>query len=408
MNSSFIERDVLPPFGLNGWSAVDIADPYPVYRRYREAGTIHCGTDGTRYLLGYDDVERVLSSRNFGRRADAAGHSSSAGMVSPKYAALQRMVENWLVFLDPPRHTELRSVFAGKLSRGVVSGLRQRITDIASSLLSRCADASEFDLVEVFSGPLPILVISELMGASTDDWKWLRDKAIAIQSASSSRRYTPGVDALCSANGAAEELADYFLSLMRQRRRSPKADLVSLLASHSSLSDNEVASNCVHLMTAGHETTTNMLSKAILILGDNPEAMSLLRIAGGVPVPAVEELVRLDGPVQSVTRWAYRDVRLGSSEIRRGTKVVAVLGAANRDPARFDDPDVPRFDRQTGRDVGFGLGIHYCLGATLARTEIEIGLGLLLDTVGQFAVQKVDYPNDMVFHGPSSLVLRRV
>nr|WP_230465183.1 cytochrome P450 [Nocardia seriolae] len=128
---------------------------------------------------------------------------------------------------------------------------------------------------------------------------------------------------------------------------------------------------------------------------------------GGLSSDAVEELVRFDGPVQAVTRWAYADARVGGVDIPRGAKVVAVLGAANRDPAHFPDPDVLLLDRRAGRNVGFGLGIHYCLGAALARAELEIGLGLLLRALGEFTVTSVEFPNDMVFHGPSALWLRR-
>ncbi|MFA4082829.1 cytochrome P450 [Mycobacteroides salmoniphilum] len=405
--TGIVNRDTLPLFALTGWSAADVANPYPVYRRYRDVATIHRGADGTHYLLGYDEVAKALSSRSFGRRAATAGHSGAAGLVPAECVALRNMVESWLVFLDPPRHTELRSVLAGRFSPAVVAGLRQRITEIAVALLSRCADESEFDLVEAFSAPLPFLVISELLGVPTSDWKWLRDRVIAIQAVSSSRRFTSGAEVFWLAETAAAELTEYFASQARQRRRAPKDDLVSLMASDGALSANEISSSCVHLMSAGHETTTNLLGKAVLALGADREALSLLRASEGVPTSAVEELVRFDGPVQSVTRWAYRDVHLAGNDIPRGTRVVAVLGAANRDPARFPDPDALCLDRGAGCGVGFGHGIHYCLGATLARAEIEIGLGLLLDVLGEFAVDTVEYPCDMVFHGPSSLMLCR-
>ncbi|OHU48055.1 hypothetical protein BKG81_10930 [Mycobacteroides chelonae] len=397
----------LLPFSLTGWTSADIANPYPVYRRYREVSTVHRGTDGTHYLLGYDEVAKALSSKSFGRRAATAGHSGTGGLVPAECAALRSMVESWLVFLDPPRHTELRSVLAGRFSPAVVAGLRQRIADIAASLLSRCALEPEFDLVQAFSAPFPILVISELLGVPASDWKWLRDRVMAIQAISSSRRLTSGVEVFRLADAAAAELSEYFVSQARQRRRAPRDDLVSLMASDNALSSSEIASSCVHLMSAGHETTTNILGKAVLALGADRRVLSLLRASRGVPISAVEELVRFDSPVQSVNRWAYRDVCLGRSDIARGTRVIAVLGAANRDPARFPEPDVLRLDRGAGCGVGFGQGIHYCLGAALARAEIEIGLDLLLGVLGEFTVTRVEYPCDMVFHGPSSLVLRR-
>ncbi|MTJ61505.1 cytochrome P450 [Nocardia seriolae] len=399
----------LPPFTLTDWEAADIENPYPVYRRYREVAPVHFGADRSYYLLGHDAVAAVLSDRTFGRRAPDSG--SAAPMVSGRHSALRTMVENWLVFLDPPRHTRLRSVISREFSPPLVAGLRDRIAEIAASLLADCAGKAEFDLVQAFSAPLPILVISELLGVPAADWEWLRNRAVAVQEASSVRAAARGADAFRIADAAAGELAGYFLSLAAERRRTPGADLVSLLVGASlhgtALSAEEIASTCAHLMMAGHETTTNVLGKSVLALAAHPDALAAVRAGGGLSSAAVEELVRFDGPVQAVTRWAYADARVGGVDIPRGAKVVAVLGAANRDPAHFPDPDVLLLDRRAGRNVGFGLGIHYCLGAALARAELEIGLGLLLRALGEFTVTSVEFPNDMVFHGPSALWLRR-
>jgi cytochrome P450 len=396
----------LPPFSLLGWADADVRDPYPVYERYLAESPVHV-VDGTCYVFGNDAAATVLSSQVFGRRAAGGGIVPSARSGPPVPPALRTMVENWLVFLDPPRHTELRSVLNREFSPTVVTNLRTRITEIARDLLADLP--STFDLVERFSAPFPIEVISELLGVPRDRRDWLRHQAVDLQEASSSRAArNPRAHEV--ADRAARELRDFFLELAGERQAAPGADLVSLMVSARTrgapLSSDEVVSTCVHLMTAGHETTTNVLSKAVLALTARPDDLAALRSSGVGPA-AVEELVRFDSPVQAVTRWAYEDSAVAGVEIPRGSKVVVVLGAANRDPARFSSPGSLVLDRAAGRSVSFGLGIHYCLGATLARAEVEIGLGALLTALGAFTVDSVEYPYDLVFHGPSSVVVSR-
>jgi cytochrome P450 len=390
----------LPLFDLRGWADADVRDPYPVYERYLAESPVHVA-DGTYYVFGHAAVSTVLSSPVFGRR------SASGEPVPSGYSVLRTMVENWLVFLNPPRHTELRSVLNREFSPRVVTNLRDRIRTIAAELLSGLPPA--FDLVERFSAPFPILVISELLGVPRENWDWLRRQAVDLQEASSGRAgRNPAAHEVAEA--AARELRDFFLALTADRRAAPGADLVSLMVSAQTrgepLSSDEIVSTCVHLMTAGHETTTNVLSKAVLTLSSRPTALAALR-SSGVSAAAVEELVRFDSPVQALSRWAYEDSTVAGVEIPCGSKVMVMLGAANRDPARFTSPGSLELDRPGGRSVSFGLGIHYCLGATLARAEIEIGLGLLLTALGEFTVDDVKYPYDMVFHGPSKVVVRR-
>ncbi|MGX2998843.1 cytochrome P450 [Streptomyces sp. JNUCC 64] len=422
-----------PPFTLTGWSAERLADPYPVYRRYREASPVHPAPPDpagppTYHVLGHAEVTTVLGDPAYGRsaRRAARGDAGAPALVPARHTALRTMVENWLVFLDPPRHTELRGVLNREFSPRVVTGLRDRIHALAADLLDGLAREvrreGSADLVESFAAPFPILVISELLGVPRADWAWLRARAVDVQGASGSRAALDP-DAHRTADAAARELTAYFLELAGRRRAEPRPDLVSLLVTAGArgepLTDDETVATCVHLMTAGHETTTNSLAKAVLTLAARPAAWARLSREPLVPATAVEELVRFDPPVQAVTRWAYRDVTLGGHRVPRGSRLVALLGAANRDPARFPDPDALLLDRR-GRALSFGSGIHYCLGATLARAELEIGLGRLLAALddlgglrppgepsapGALTVDEVAYPYDLVFHGPSRLRL---
>ncbi|MER7045021.1 cytochrome P450 [Streptomyces jumonjinensis] len=407
----------LPRFDLKGWDRKDIACPYPVYRRYRETAPVHRGASGTGepdtfYVFSYDEVVRVLSSRSFGRDARVASADATAAPVPipAEYRALRAIVENWLVFLDPPRHTELRSLLSAEFSPSVVAALRPRVTQIAHELLERLGRRREADLVEGFAAPFPLLVISELLGIPREHHAWLRAGAVALQEAGTTRS-RHGTGGYARAEAAARGIARYFRQEVRRRRGADRGDLLTLLVrardGGAPLSVDGIVGTCVHLLTAGHETTANFLAKAVLALRAHPRVLDELRGAPELTPGAVEELLRYDPPVQAVTRWAYQDTRLGGYEAPRGSRVVALLGSANRDPARFPRPDVLDVRRSADRHLGFGLGIHYCLGATLARAEAEIGLRALLDGVPGLGRggQQVEYADDMVFHGPTRLVL---
>jgi cytochrome P450 len=313
------------------------------------------------------------------------------------------------VFLDPPRHTRLRATVIRYFSARVVAALRPRIADLADGLLAAMRDKPYTDLVADFAAPLPILVISELLGVPPDLRDWFRDRAVALQQANTSR----GGDRRTRyelAEAAAGELAGYFQAEVADRRRQDRDDIIGWLvrASGEPLTDEEIVGTCIHLLTAGHETTTNLLAKGVLALLSRPEALRQLRTTPDLMPGAVDELVRYDTPVQMVTRWAYRDETVDGHRIDRGSKVVLMVGSANRDPDHYPQPDTLDLQRGVGRHLGFGMGIHYCLGAGLARAEAEIGLAALIRGFPQLALsdEPVRYADDLVFHGPSRMVLR--
>ncbi|MGH3800093.1 MAG: cytochrome P450 [Pseudonocardiaceae bacterium] len=411
-------QQTLQPFDVTGWAPADVANPYPVYQRYRDNDPVHWSpataeSAGTWYVFGYDDVASVLSSQHFGRssRVARAGDSTAPALIPADYDSLRRIVQNWLVFMDPPRHTELRSLVNKEFSPKVVTGLRTRIKDIATDLIAEQRGKSTIELVGDFAAPLPILVISELLGVPKDQCGWFRECAVSLQEASTTRAGR-GADGYARAETAARELAGYFRQEAQRRRGEDHHDLVSLLVQARDrgelLTNDEIIGTCIHLLTAGHETTTNLICKSVLALLRNLDVLHELRAHPGLMRNAVDELVRYDSPVQMVTRWSYQDEVLHGRDIHRGDKVMLVLGSANRDPLQFPDPDALCLDRGTSRHCGFGLGIHYCLGATLARAEAEIGLTTLLESLPQLSLtdEPAQYADDMVFHGPARLVLR--
>ncbi|MFF6777221.1 cytochrome P450 [Streptomyces sp. NPDC012637] len=399
---------------------LDLADPYPVYRRYREAGPVHAVRPPERgpttwYVFGYAEAARVLARREFGRVDPASG---SAAPLPPGYAVLRRVVENWLVFLDPPRHTGLRALVAPALGNGPVDALRPRIRRIARRLVDPLADpaaAAPFDLVAEFAAPFPLLVIAGVLGIPERRHGWFRERALALQRAGGTRADRSHAG-MAGAERAAAEL-DAFFRRELDARRGPggdRGDLLSALAraadERTSLTPEEQSATCIHLLTAGHETTTGLLGKAVLALLARPELCAELRADPALLPGAVDEFLRHDPPVQMVTRWAQHDTGLAGHAIRRGDRLVLVLGAANRDPARFPAPERLDIHRDAARHCAFGLGIHYCAGAALARAEAETGLAVLLTHLpalrpGARPAVEVRYAPDWVFHGPERLTV---
>nr|AHE14766.1 EspP-like cytochrome P450 [uncultured bacterium] len=406
-------QPTLGPFAVTG--PREVADPYPLYRRYRELDPVHRvppsapGAPVTWHLFRYADVAAVLSSQHFGRSAAVArqGLDPVPPLIPDGRPALRDVVDNWLVFLDPPRHTRLRAVVTRYFTARIVAGLRPRIAALAGELLTAVGGRSEVDLVADFAAPLPILVISELLGVPPGRRDWFREHAVALQQANTSRRGDRHAR-YAAAEAAAAALAGYFQAEVAKRRRTGCDDVIGRLASDEGLTDREIVGTCIHLLTAGHETTTNLLAKAVLALSSRPDVLHDLRTMPQLLPTAVDELVRYDSPVQMVTRWAYRDETVGGRLVERGSRVVLMLGSANRDPEQYAEPDTLDIRRSVGRHLGFGMGIHYCLGAGLARAEAEIGLAALVRRLPHLALcpEPVPYADDMVFHGPSRLMVR--
>jgi cytochrome P450 len=383
-------------FSPSHWSVEDLRNPYPIYERYRTADPVHQAEPGSWYVFDFTHAAEVLSSSDFVRRIPP--HLPAGGV-------LHRTVENWLVFQNPPRHTYLRRILTAELSAQTVTRLRPRIANLVVGLARESGALKSWDVIKEFAAPLPILVISELLGVPASLQTWFRQQAEQLQTASSAR--VGGADRQAiGAESAASELTAYFEEELRRRRGGTRSDLVTLLSNNAELTPVEATATCIHLLTAGHETTTLLLGKAVLALDQHRHLLERFRRPSEMP-GLVEELIRYDPPVQMVTRHANRDRQLGLRRICAGDRVTVVLGAASRDPDRFHDPDRLWPGRDASRHCGFGFGVHYCLGAPLARAEVELAMPYLMDLVGACDVHDVSYGDDLVFHGPAQLLLTR-
>lgn len=397
----------------------NIEDPYPVYRRFREADGLHCilrpgtGREPEWLVMRYADAATVLTGRGFGRRAAVPGVTPSAvpkTIIRKDYPVLSALVENWLVFMDPPRHTMVRAVVADCLAQRMRAGLREQTQEIVEELVAGLAAQPGIELVSEYAAVIPMLVNLEALGAPRSDWKWLCGQTAALQEGSSFR---PGnrERRLAIAEEAARALDEYFREALSTCRKAPGDNLMSTLLmaewDGSPNTNDLLVGTCVHILASGNETTRNALSKAVLLLLRHSTLLDRLRQTPELMPAVVDELIRFDPPAQMVTRWAYRDEHVGGHDIRRGDKVTVVLGSANRDPARFAVPDTLRFDRGNRQHSGFGMGAHYCLGSALGRMEVETGLGAILKLLPDLRVDSdpVPYGNDLIFHGPRELQL---
>ena len=293
--------------------------------------------------------------------------------------AADELLSKVLLFMDAPDHTRLRGLVSKAFTPRSVERLRPRISHVTEELLAPLRDAGRFDVIDDFAFPLPVTVICELLGVPAEDRELFRqqtrDMAVILD-----WDITP--EQFGGAAGAALNFAAYLVPLFEQRRRAPRDDLISALVAAEEAGDrlgaDELLTTVVLLLTAGHETTMNLIGNGLLALLRNPDQLETLRSRPDLMPWAVEELLRYDSPVRLTVRTATADTTLAGETVRAGEQVVAMLDAANHDPAVFASPDTLDVRRDAHRHVAFGAGAHYCLGAALARAEAQIALSALI------------------------------
>jgi cytochrome P450 len=356
-------------------------DPYPLYHQLRTEDPVHRSPLGFWVLTRHADVLGVLRDPRMSRdpRRSERMESLRASAEVDELLSEEEAAPSML-FVDPPDHTRLRALVSKAFTPAAVERLRPRVEAIVAELLDRVVVQGRMDVVEDLAYPLPVTVICELFGVPEAD----RDRFRAW-SRELVRLLDPLVaaDALERALQARLALRAYLRELIATRRAHPTGDLLSALIAAedqgSQLSEPELVSMCVLLLVAGHETTVNLIANGTLALLRHPEERASLQAGAALPGSAVEELLRYDSPVQFTSRHALADLEVGGRRVRAGETVIAVLGAANRDPAQFPDPDRLDLARTPNRHIAFGGGIHFCLGAPLARVEARIAIGAMLE-----------------------------
>lgn len=368
-------------------------DPYPFFDRLRAHDPIYRSTVGPWLLTRYDDVLALLQSSDFTRDVRAVRLASLPPGAPTEARPALRLIEAGMLWRDPPDHTRLRRLVGRAFSPSVIKQWEPRIEEIARDLLDRLRARDSFDLLRDFAMKLPGAVITEMIGMPpdrADDYEAWSDAAIVVQDLGSTE------DELARADRLALDCLAYFDDLVEEKRRHPGDDVLSMLLEADRLERNpathdEIVGMCVLLHVAGHETTSNVITNGVYRLLTEPRQYELLRDRPGLAAQAVEEVLRFDLSARAtMPRWASRDTVIGGRTIPEGDLVLGIFGAANRDPDHFADPH--RFDitRVDNPHIAFGFGIHFCLGARLARTEATITFRLLAGEYPELALVHED------------------
>lgn len=353
-------------------------DPYGYFDALRQCGPVTRAEffDGPVWMVtGFAEATAILKDARFVREAPEPVAPPASNAVALALAMKQRMV----LVRDAPFHTRVRALISKAFTPGMVARRRATIEAAVASLLDRALARDEFDLMADLARPLPLYVVCDLIGVPPAD----RDRAVAWSQALLTfiDFHSTGADLECAA-GPMLEAREYFTHLIAARRRQPEDDLISALvaagAADGSVSDEEIVATCVVLISAGHETTMNLIGNGCWLLMRHPEQWRALQAEPSRMPAAVEEILRYESPVLTTSRWVSRDLEAFGCPMRKGEFVILALGACNRDPRAFPDPDRFDIERAEGRHLSFGSGVHFCVGAALARLEGEIALRTLV------------------------------
>jgi pimeloyl-[acyl-carrier protein] synthase len=382
-----------------------LANPYPLYHRLRTEDPIHWDPYlHTWVVTRYADVMTVLQHFSASRTPTP---EQLTAMGLPRLAPLAQVLVRQMLFLDGPAHIRIRGLAAKAFTPHRVERLRPHIQEIADRLLDTVQEQGHMDVIADLADPLPAIVTAEMLGLPPSDWRqltqWSTDFAEALGNFQHNPDHAPHVIR------SLEEMCTYMREAVRERRKHPGDDLICALltAEHEgdSLSEEEVVANSIMLMTGGQETTTNLIGNGVLILLRHPEQWELLRANPELIPSGIEELLRYESPIQYTSRLAADDVQIGGKTIRRRQAVIAVMGAANRDPERFPDPDRLDICRQDNRHLAFAWGAHFCFGAPLARLEGQIAFETLLRRLPNLSLEPgpVTWRENLAFRGLTNL-----
>ncbi|MCF3106675.1 cytochrome P450 [Streptomyces roseoverticillatus] len=368
--------------GFDPWSPQFVADPYPGFARLRAAGRVHWFGPSRQWLVPhYEDVRTLLRDRRLGRTYLHRFPHEEFGRTAPPAAHEPFHVLNGhgLLDLEPPDHSRIRRLVSKAFTPRTIEDLAPVVARLASELVDDLLAAGGGDLIGAVAEPLPVAVIAAMLGIPAADRKLLRPWSAAI---CGMYELNPDEETARNAVRASLDFSAYLRELIAERRTRPGDDLISaLVLAHDEgerLTEQEMVSTCVLLLNAGHEATVNTTGNGWWALFRHPAQLAALRADHGLLPGAIEELMRYDTPLQLFERWVLDDIEIAGTVIPRGSEVALLFGSANRDPARFPAPDRLDITRTDNPHLSLGAGIHYCLGAPLARLELLASFGELL------------------------------
>jgi cytochrome P450 len=405
------ERNSSCAFDQHMLSPEFYANPYPIYHQLRDADPVHWSDAWKSWVLTrYADVTSTL--RDFSRFSNVGRidlfleqlPEEGRGKMGPLKGHFSRAITH----LDPPDHTRIRKLLKTVLSTHLVQSMRPRIEALVNELISEVQNAGRMDVIRDFAYPLPAIVLGEMLGIPPEDRdqykKWSDDIGVGLVGTGRA-----ALDNVQQARQSLFELTDYLRPLVAQRRQHPRNDLISNLIAievkGDRLSERELFSTCITLILAGHGTTTNLIGNGILALLRHPDQLEALKNDPSLIEIAVEELLRYDSPLQRIWRMATEDVEIDGKHIRKGQIVLPTMGAANRDPAEFSEPDRLNIRRQDNPHVALGTGIHLCVGGPLARLQGAIAINALLQRLPslQLESEALEWEANLFHRGLKSL-----
>jgi cytochrome P450 len=379
---------------FNPLSPEFIRDPYPYYRRLRDHDPLWPSPFGYRLASRHADIAAILRDRRFGK-AYAARMQKRYGEHAMEEPALRTM-RVWMLNLDPPDHTRLRGLVVKAFTARRVEEMRPRIQAIVDATIDRIEPRGTMDVISDFALRLPVTVICDMLGIPDEDRERFFDRSRDVDGGRLLDPVPMTRAELDAANERSESAMDYFRHLFALRRAEPGDDLTTQLVyaeeQGQKLSEEELVANINLLFGAGHETTVNLIGNGLLALYRNPDQLALLRQRPELGPNAIEELLRYDSSVQLTGRSANQDVVVGEVEIKAGDGVLCLLGAGNRDPAVYDQPERLDITRTKIEPLSFGGGIHHCLGAQLARIEGDIAITTLLRWLPGLTLENIEEP----------------
>ncbi|MBE1564146.1 cytochrome P450 [Nonomuraea africana] len=355
-----------------------MASPYAVYDELRRETPVSFFEPTGQWLIArHADVNALLRDRRLGRSyLHLATHEEFGREPEPDFQEpFWRVIRAGMLDVEPPVHTRLRRLVSKAFTPRMVESMRPRVRAIVEGLVDDFVEKGGGDLIAEVAEPLPVTVIAEMLGVPDADRHLLRPWSADI---CGMYELNPSAAAQHTAVRAAAEFSDYLKGLARARRSAPGDDLISALAQIEELTEDELVGTCVLLLNAGHEATVNVTGNGWWSLFRNPAELVRLRDDLSLLPTAIEELMRYDTPLQMFERWALEDIEVGGVTIPKGVEVALLFGSANRDPEVFADPDTLDVGRADNPHISFGAGIHFCLGAPLARIELVESFGALL------------------------------
>ena len=375
-------------------------NPYPGYEMLRANAPIFCWPEwNVWFLTRYEDCNLLL-------RNNRLGHGTWGDNPPEERRDLWQLQRHWMLFHNPPHHTRLRSLVHKAFTPRVVEKLRPKIQAITDRLLDNVQSDGHMDLIADLAYPLPVTVIAEMLGVPTEDQprfhEWSNDLARTLDLTEDPAIYDRGSE-------SAGKFRDYIAELVAQRRKAPQDDLLTALVqveeAGDKLSEAELFGTFSFLFVAGHETTINLIGNGTLALLQNPDQLALLKANPQLIKSAIEELLRYDSPVQTTSRIALESLEWQGQTFEKGQEVFIMLGAANRDPTQFENPNRLDITRTPNQHLAFGGGIHYCLGAPLARLEGEIAINTLLHRMPdlRLEIDQPEYSDNYLLRGLTRL-----